>query len=141
MPQVCPAVSIRSGVVGGRAGTSREIRTVSNWRWDPCLDWHARYKAEQDADRLRDVLAESTASDVKDLRLALARIVVEQRNSRVWSGNCGCSDTGKGCSGHVPETTKIARAALGLSELPDSPQVPLPPVEPTQKKRKKKDAA
>lgn len=117
------------------------------------LDWsfldssyekeRVRREAEENAERLQSILAESTAADVGNLRLALAKIVAADHQTRSFGGNCGCAG-GRGCNGHVPETTKIARAALGLAALPDKARVPRPPEEPKPKRKKvaaKKKAA
>lgn len=76
---------------------------------------------EEKSRLLQEILAASTASDVKDLRMALAQILAEERDSRFY-GSCSCAGKNS-CAGHVPETTKIARAALGLPPLPDRKRV------------------
>lgn len=109
----------------------RTLMSIHDWTSG---DWDQRLK---DA-RLQQILAESTASDTAELRLALAKILVEQHGVRTY-GSCGCAGE-RSCSGHVPETVQIARAALGLEPLPDKARVPLPdlPWSPPKKKKRKK---
>ena len=121
-----------------------EHTTETGWAssfWSGCPSFEdAEWQLQdaRDADALRDVLAESTASDAKVLRLALAKIVVAGKGRRTYGGGCHCAGKNT-CRGHIPETTKIARGALGLPPLPDSPRVLIPPADPKRKKKRKKN--
>jgi hypothetical protein len=94
----------------------------------PSESWDESEK-RRTSERLQEILAESTASDVAVLRLALARVLVDNERMKTAGGGCHCAGKNS-CFGHVTETTKIARAALGLPALPDTPRVETEPREP-----------
>jgi hypothetical protein len=96
-------------------------------------DWAERRKRERRADAVQEFLATSTSSDLSVLRLALAEILAENRHGRSYGMGCNCGGASlskkkkkrgaTSCLGHVSETVKIARKALGLPALCDTPRV------------------